>query len=251
MAKPVNSYSVGRVRIRKRPQSCYWLAVYKDEMGKWIERSLEVTNRDTALGKAREIADLLDQGDFASITARRTKRTFGEMLEEFHKTYNNWSPSTVKGNQYLLGKLNAEWGDLPLQAVTTHRIEGYLARRIDQDGITIATRNRYLAALKTIFKCAMRWGYIGVDPTQRIKIAKEQAKIPNALSVEAVEAILAYLPQVSEKAAIVATIAADTGMRRSEIQRLTWGNVDLDQGILRIQHRTKSKDARIIPLPSA
>ncbi len=52
----------------------------------------------------------------------------------------------------MLRKLAEEFGDHPLDSITTRQIERYLTRRRNIDGITTATTNRYLATLKTLFK---------------------------------------------------------------------------------------------------
>ncbi len=42
-------------------------------------------------------------------------------------------------------------------------------------------------------------------------------------------------------------MAADTGMRRSELQRLTWRDVDFDTGTMTVR-QSKNKDYRVIPM---
>ena len=241
-------YSVGCVRIRKRPQSKYWLARYRDEAGEWVEQSLKVTNKDVAIKKAGDLSDLIERGDYGTIDARKSKRTFADLVDEFKQNYSGWTENTFRKNNGTLEKLKAEFGDQALAAISTRRLDEYLARRLDMGGIAMATRNRYVATLKTLFKCAIRWGYIGTDPVAPIKIQREQGNIPDALSMAQVEAVLSELPSISPKAVIVATIAADTGMRRSEIQRLEWADIDVEASALRGVHQTKSKEPRTIPL---
>ena len=73
-----------------------------------------------------------------------------------------------------------EFGDQPISAITTRQIDGYLSRRADQDGISACTYNRYLSTLKTVFKQAQAWNYIGFNPAESIRIRKEEQKIPEA-----------------------------------------------------------------------
>jgi len=247
MAKQTLSYSVGATRIRKRPNSKYWFVLFKNEAGQWREKSLEVTNKVIAEQKARELSDLIEGGEYDTIETRRRGATFAEVVAEFKESYTGWGKATFVKNNGTLNALCAEFGNLSVAAISTRQIEAYLARRIDMDGITTATRNRYLATLKTLYKCAARWGYIARNPTEPVKIQKEEGKIPNALSPEEVEAVLALLPEISALAATVATVAADTGARRGEIQRIAWEDIDLEAETLTIP-TSKNKEPRRMPL---
>ena len=86
--------------------------------------------------------------------------TFRQFLEEFRTDFGGWSPNTWRGLCGMLRKLDEEFGDQPLESITTRQIERYLTRRRNVDGVTTSTTNRYLATLKTLFKTACNWDYI-------------------------------------------------------------------------------------------
>jgi integrase len=47
----------------------------------------------------------------------------------------------------------------------------------------------------------------------------------------------------------VVQLAYHTGMRQGEILTLTWGQVDLKEGFIRLTHRdTKTEEGRLVPL---
>ena len=235
---------VGQVWIRKRPdRSPFWYV-------RWLEgvtrndRSLKVTNKEVARKKAQEISDLLERGQVGQLEQRRQgeRLTFNELVDQFESSYTNWSETTRAGARTILKNVRLEWGYLPLTSVTSGRIEQYLARM----GTTRSpsTINRYLATLKTLFKCATRWGYLADEPTALIKMQREQQHIPEAFTREQLEAILNALPSFAQR---IGTVAADTGMRRSEIQRLVWNDIDLDQATI-IVRDSKNRKPRIIPM---
>jgi len=62
----------------------------------------------------------------------------------------------------------------------TSQIQSYLNRR-RRGGLTAATCNRYLAALKTLYKSAKIWGYVETRPTDDLTMLKEQSRVPPAL----------------------------------------------------------------------
>ncbi len=103
-----------------------------------------------------------------SITDENSRRTFGQFLAEFRTDFGGWSPNTWRGLSGMLRKLYEEFGDQPLESITTRDIERYLTRRRNLDGVTTSTTNRYLVTLKTLFKTAYNWDYITDDPTSRL-----------------------------------------------------------------------------------
>ena len=144
----------------------------------------------------------------------------------------------------MLRKLAEEFGDQPLESITTRQIERYLTRRRNFDGITTATTNRYLATLKTLFKTACNWDYITDNPTARLTMLKEQSRVPDALTDSELDALIAECPERTRQIVI---LAADTGIRRSELQRLAWRDVDFEVGTLTVR-QSKNKDYRVIPM---
>jgi len=123
-------------------------------------------------------------------------------------------------------------------------IEALLAKKLDQEEATTATANRYLACMKTLFKTAVRWGVVGFNPAEKLKMLKEEPNIPRALTEEETDNLLAGLP---DYARVVAIVAVDAGMRRGELQRLQWGDVDFAKR--RITVRTsKNNEFRVIPM---
>ena len=170
--------------------------------------------------------------------------TFGEFLNEFRTDFGGWSPNTWRGLSGMLRKLGEEFDDQPLNSITTRHIERYLTRRRNADGITTATANRYLATLKTLFRTACNWDYITENPTSRLKMLKEQSRVPDALSDNELDALILECPERTRQVVIM---AADTGMRRSELQRLAWRDVDFETGTVTVR-QSKNKDYRVIPM---
>ena len=144
----------------------------------------------------------------------------------------------------MLRKLEEEFGDQPLGSITTRQIDRYLTRRRNLDGVAASTTNRYLATLKTLFKTARNWDYITDDPTSRVTMLKEQSRIPDVLSDSELEALIEACPERTRQVVIM---AADTGMRRSEIQRLTWRDVNFEAGTVTVR-QSMNKDYRVIPM---
>ena len=237
------TYRVGQVSVHKKGRIYH--ARYPTPIGR-RERTLKTSNLKAALRRARELDERLDRDPYVTPDEerRRDQLTFSQYLEEFLKNYDGWSESTRKGNQYMIRFLDEEFGDLPLQAITPRLVETYLARRRDIDGITTGTRNRYLATLKAIFKVAVRWGYLSQSPVDQIKTSREQQKIPQALTEQQFELLLAEL---NEPARSIVLIAGETGMRRSEIRNMRWNDIDFADRSIRIPTR-KNQEFLVLPM---
>ena len=245
MPRPAsNIHIVGLVRLRRHGR--IWHVRYAGADGKRVERSLKLTNLRLAERKAREMSDLLERGDYPTLETRQQKITFGTFLQEFRERYTNWSEETWKGNQARVEKLKDEFGPLPLTAINARRVEGYLARRLDDPKrpITVASANRYLSTLRTIMKSAVRWGYLPFYPLEGVKTLKEEAQVPDGLHDEELEALLSHLPPYAYS---ICAVAGDTGMRYSELERLQWRDLDMQRHTITIR-KTKSKEPRVIPM---
>ena len=150
--------------------------------------------------------------------------TFAEFLEELRMNFGNWSERTWRGNAGTLKKLRREFGNEKLRNIRPRQIQRYLMRRRKEDGITEATANRYLATLKVLFGAAKLWDYLDESPTDGIKMLKEQSKIPHALTEDELDRLIENCSGLVRSVVIV---AVDTGLRRSELQRLTCDDVGI------------------------
>ena len=91
---------------------------------------------------------------------------------------------------------------------------------------------------------AKLWEYVESSPVADIKTLKEQGKVPEALTDDELYGLVTHCPP---KLKAIVTLAADTGLRKSELQRLTWGDVDFESRMITIR-KTKNKDYRVIPM---
>ena len=162
-------------------------------------------------------------------------------------------------NRMLTSRLIPYFQGLHLHEITAKRIEDYLQTRDGQPyrstgwkqakRTTPATVNRELHAIKAVFTLAKEWGRIDVSPAAGVSPLVEDPNPPDLLSGAQVTCLLEEMPD-HLRAAV--GLAVYSGLRRSEILRLRWENVDLHNGVLtvvsRSGRRTKSKKDRKIPI---
>lgn len=120
----------------------------------------------------------------------------------------------------------------------------------DKHPTTLAsTANRRLAVLRRFYRWATRDGRVTLDPTLRLKGAKNPPRFPKALSEEQVEALL-HAPDVDTPLGLrdraMLELLYATGLRVSELVGLTLSQLSLTEGLVRVLG--KGGKERIVPL---
>jgi integrase len=145
------------------------------------------------------------------------------------------------------------FGDKLLKDITPALVEAYRQKRLSEPSRRTpqtltkpATVNREVACLKTIFNKAVKNGKAEKNPAQGVKHLKENNERDRILSPEEYACLLAHSsPQLKP----IIKLAYHTAMRQGEILNLTWGQVDLREGFIRLRPEdTKTKDGRLVPL---
>jgi integrase/recombinase XerD len=136
-----------------------------------------------------------------------------------------------------------------LSATTKNEIVGFMMVRKDR-GIAANSVARSLAAIRMFYRFLVRERILKADPSSLVDSPKLWKKIPETLSVNEVEALLAQpntrdVQQGIRDRAILETLYA-TGMRVSEAVNLKLDNVNMEVGFLRCVG--KGDKERIIPL---
>ena len=243
MARPPKAPGFGRVRIHKRGR--YYYARFSHK-GKRFEVPLRISNRVRAEEKARAINDALENNqpyEWALGQQPEGAKVFRDLVEEFWEKGCTWGATTSKRNASTVSMLVTEFGDDVVGDIDRSKIDGYLARRIDE-GLKISSRNRYLCALRVILGKAQDWGYVSANAASAIKMLPEGQKQPNPLRVDEVSVILNALREDHRR---IAEIYLHTGMRRGELVNLFWKDVDLFQRQITVREPKNHRD-RVIPM---
>jgi integrase/recombinase XerD len=132
--------------------------------------------------------------------------------------------------------------------VTPDEIISYL-EQVKKDGLNARSVNRGLAAVRGFFKFLLREKKIDKNPVANIGLAKVWARLPDTLSKEEMNLLLAQ-PGVKNPAAIRDTAMMElmyaTGIRVSEIITLTMNSVNWQVGYLVVMG--KGGKERIVPI---
>jgi site-specific recombinase XerD len=184
-----------------------------------------------------------------------------QALDEFKTVYlpaRNYAFRTRKEYSNDLGELVEfleKIGVSRVGDVALNHLERYLAY-LDQKGHAGATRKRKTVAIRTFFGFLMQEGYVSNDVSKRLITPYAEYKLPRVLTRAEYQRLIDACAGNPRDTAIV-VLLLQTGIRLSELVRLTFADVDLpegdiadqDFGQLRILGGGGRKD-RIVPLNS-
>jgi len=138
------------------------------------------------------------------------------------------------------------FGKLDVNGVTPLKVEEYRNSRLDA-GVKKSTTNRELALLKVMFSKAIDWGICSINPVKKVRLFPENGNLKDRILAPEEEARL--LEASPDYLRPILVVALNTGMRRGEILKLEWANVDLQRRQILVTGTKSGKD-RIIPINS-
>lgn len=130
-------------------------------------------------------------------------------------------------------------GHIPLNKLSPSHIQKAVSKMLD-DGLKPNSIRLYVGMLKVCLDLAVKQGKIEVNPVGRVELPKKNKSKNSFLSQD--EAML-FLEAVQEHKlfSVLVPLALATEARISELLALTWADVNLDQGVIRI-NKTLTKE---------
>ncbi|MFN0112983.1 MAG: tyrosine-type recombinase/integrase [Blastocatellia bacterium] len=181
-------------------------------------------------------------------------------FEEFVETiYLKWSKHNKRS--YYLDTRYAElfckhFKGKTLRQVTPLAVEQFKQKR--REGLTIRREqrsvgsvNRELSVLSSIFGRAVKYGFLDVSPCQGMELYKNYNQRDRVVTADEEQKILAAMTGRLERLRPLMILALNTGMRRKEMLKLWWSDVDFDRGQIKVRaENSKSKKPRTLPMNS-
>lgn len=214
---------------------------YLDFNGKTRQVTTGCSQKSDAIQFLRE-----HENDYT--TEQKSKKLSDFMLEFSSYGKNIYSKSTYRSYSAALKHFLAFAGDTRLSIVTVRtadRFKSFRAQNVSPGSVNVDLRS-----LKTLFKLAKRWGYIGESPFSDIELMRSQRNDPKFLSAENYTALMVMIKEQWLKT--VVQFAIFTGMRLGEIINLRWDQIYSDRKIILVENsshfQTKNKRNRIVPI---
>lgn len=113
-------------------------------------------------------------------------------------------------------------------------------------------RSTLRARLSTLFKFAVRRGYVAANPCERLEAVTVAKASPSVMSIAEITKILKWLKK-NPRAMAWFALSAFAGLRPEEAEKTAWSEINFKEGWVRIEAQTtKVRQRRVIyPLPVA
>ena len=189
--------------------------------------------KDYLVKRQREVATAHINGE------KKKPIPFAEFADDFIRR-DSPEKKTKWRDQGVLERIKAHWRGETLDSITQERIEDYKAARLQtRKGATVA---KELQIIGRLFKKAVEWGKLDKNPAQFITKPRCNNGRVRFLEPEELDRLLAKIPGWLRP---IALFARFTGARRGEVLDLTWNDIDLKRGLIRLRETKNGEDATI------
>lgn len=226
--------------IYKRGKA-YWIKYYRN--GKPYRESTRSTKEADAKRLLKKREGEISEGKLPGLYFDRIR--FDELSEDFLTDYRiNQKKSLVRAERSV-NHLKKVFEGERVTNITTPRIRAYIDQRLNQ-GAANASINRELAALKRMLNLGAKQTPPKVDKVPYIPHLSENNTRKGFFEHGDFLALRDALPDYLKG---FVTFGYKVGWRVSEISSLTWGHVDLKEGIVRLEPgESKNGEGRTVYL---
>jgi integrase len=238
---------------------------WTDENGKRRQKEKRAVNISSANQLIKKMLREID--DYGPESLDGDKMTFAQLAAHYKK-HHLVPAQYVDGRKVAgmrsLASANTRWqvikdffGNKKLRSITYGDLERFKSVRINtrtQHGTprSITSVNRELEVLRNMLNVAYREGWILRNPFtlgQPIIQKAHEKKRERILTLEEEKSLLAACTGRRFHLRPIAIMALDTGMRRGEILTLSWGDVDLKNGLITVQaFHSKTEQERTLKM---
>ena len=174
-----------------------------------------------------------------------------EGFQDFLALESGMSPHTVESYTRDLRRFAgyaAQHGAAGPDRVTSRLLREFVYH-LKAVGLAATSIRRQVSTLRTYYRFLVAEGHVHADPTDRLELPKTWRRLPEVLTREEVEALLAA-PNPDEPLAwrdrALLEVAYGTGVRVSELVGLAVGDVWYDEALVRVMG--KGGKQRLVPI---
>jgi integrase len=185
----------------------------------------------------------INAGKEPEVKKRIVKYDFNQLAEKYEEFCKNQKGFSKKKN--IVKHLVARFNHLPLRMFTLAMLEQLQVDK--QETLAPATVNRHFQVIKHMFKKAADWDMVEEEIAKKVfkvKMLKENNRRLRFLSVEEWDELVNVSTGRIHQ---IIVIALNTGMRRGEIFKLKWEDIDRNHGFISVKD-PKNSERREIPI---
>jgi integrase len=231
------------------------MASISQRTGKWRARIIRtghapitktfITRRD-AEHWARLTESELERGLYVC-PAEAQRTTLTDALDRYEREVSKQKKSHCVEKYYIRHWKGSKLAPLALSAIRSSDVAQYRDMRL-KAGLSTTSVKHELALLSHLFSVAGReWGMESLgNPVKMIRQPSFARGRERRVSDAEVDAVCMY---VTAEIAVCIRLALHTAMRRGELLKLRWSNIDFSKSTATL-HDTKNGDRRVVPLSS-
>jgi integrase len=172
--------------------------------------------------------------------SRKVREVVADLLAA--RAADGMSPRYLGDLRVRLGRFVDSFGEEMIAALSASRIDEWLRGR----RVGAVTRNTFRRRLAVLFGFAKRRGYVTENPIADVERAKERETEVEILSVNETARLLEC---ASSDMLPFWAIGAFAGLRRAEIERLAWNEVDFEADVIEVKaSKAKTASRRLITM---
>jgi len=224
-----------------------WSVKYRDADGRQVKERLG----SEAEGWNRRKADRELRHRLADVERKGWRKPRALTFKSYAETWftegekrRRWRPTTVAQYRSVRERLEEAFGPMPLDAIRPRHVAAYIASTSARYGP--ATVGRDVSVLHAILRTAQREELVHANAAaaaERPKLPRRQWRILQPQEVGRVARAF-----VDEQHRTVFWTLVLTGVRREELRRLRWRDVDLVESVLRVRDAKSDRGVRTIAL---
>lgn len=195
-----------------------------------------------------EARRLVRQGKYVPLQAPKLETYIAEVYLPWAET----NKRSFRNDAWRCAVLNEYFGQWRLNEITVWMVEKFKSERLKGETRygrtrTPASVNRELDLLSRILSMACDQDLLTNNVLRKVKRLREDNARERVLSASEEVRLMAVLERTRSPLRDMVIVALHTGMRRGEIHRLTWADVDFDRDIILVR-KTKTGRDRIVPM---
>jgi integrase len=254
--------------------------VYKDSKGRWtarltysadgrrrnIERRAQPNTKNRAKVILKELIARFETSGARAVESERM--TFNQLARHYDSNY--LLPPEYRDGRKIVGlrslatpkrflrDLAEHFGPCRLRNITYGSIRTYRNARLSAPTRktgkppAVATVNREMALLRRMLNVAVREGWLTRNPFnagEPLIVPADECRRERILTREEEERLLAECAGRRAHLRPLVVCALDTGMRRGELLKLLWQEVDFEEGVIHVRaFNTKTMRARLVAM---
>ena len=226
---------MGIYKVKGKKKESWYIDLYVD--GRRVRKAVG-SKKDAENALAATKADVL-RGEF------RFKSKIRKGLEDFSEEYLEYAKANKRSwtrDEIILEHLKSFFKGKILSKISARDIEDYKQKRLEK--VKPPTVNRELAILKHMFNLAIKWKYVDTNPVKEVEFFQERELATRTLKKDEAQRLI-EASNGNLKPLII--VALNTGMRRGELLKLKWNDLDFDNHFIYIKE-TKTAKVRKVPM---